>query len=49
MQLEAKRLDLKLATPFRIAYGTLYQTYNVVASIRDGDLVGLGEAALITI
>jgi L-alanine-DL-glutamate epimerase-like enolase superfamily enzyme len=45
MQLEAKRLDLQLATPLRIAYGTLYQTYNVVARIHDGDLVGIGEAA----
>ncbi len=45
MQLEAKRLDLQLATPLRIAYGTLYQTYNVVTRIHDGDLVGIGEAA----
>jgi L-alanine-DL-glutamate epimerase-like enolase superfamily enzyme len=45
MQLEASRLDLKLATPFRIAYGTLYQTYSVVTHIHDGDLVGIGEAA----
>jgi L-Ala-D/L-Glu epimerase len=45
MQLEAKRLDLKLTSPLRIAYGTLYQTYNVVARIHDGDLVGIGEAA----
>jgi len=45
VRLEAHRLDLKLAVPFRIARGVQYYAHNVVIQLSDGDLAGLGEAA----
>ena len=38
-------LTLKLATPFRISRGVQLYANNVLVTLRDGDLSGIGEAA----
>lgn len=45
MHLEAKRINLKLRTPFRISRGVQEIAPNVVVEIRYEDMTGYGEAA----
>lgn len=45
MDISAKELTLKLATPFRISRGVQLFANNVLVELRDGDVSGIGEAA----
>ncbi len=45
MELFAQPLNVKLATPFRIARSVQYEARNVLVRIKDGELVGIGECA----
>ena len=45
MQLSAQPLNLKLASPFRIARGVQTEAHNVLVRLEHEGLVGLGEAA----
>jgi L-alanine-DL-glutamate epimerase-like enolase superfamily enzyme len=45
MHIDARPLDLKLATPFRIARGVQYTSPNVVVQIDHEEISGFGEAS----
>src|ERR1700730_16252452 len=45
MHIDAKPLDLKLTTPFRISRGVQNISSNVVVQIHHDEYVGYGEAA----
>jgi L-alanine-DL-glutamate epimerase-like enolase superfamily enzyme len=45
MELTAEPLNLKLATPFRIARGVQHEAHNILVRLEADGLTGLGEAA----
>jgi L-alanine-DL-glutamate epimerase-like enolase superfamily enzyme len=45
MELSAEPLNLRLATPFRIARGVQHEAHNVLVWLEEDALTGLGEAA----
>jgi L-alanine-DL-glutamate epimerase-like enolase superfamily enzyme len=45
LHLDAKPVDLKLSTPFRIARSVQYTAPNVIVQVKAGDYAGYGEAA----
>ncbi len=45
MHIDAKPLDLKLTTPFRISRGVQYTSPNVIVEVNHDDYTGYGEAS----
>ncbi len=45
IHLDARPIDLKLTTPFRISRGVEYTASNVIVQVTHGDYIGYGEAA----
>ena len=45
MHIDAKPIDLKLTTPFRIARAVEYTASNVIVQVNHGEYTGYGEAA----
>jgi len=45
LHINAKPIDLKLTTPFRIARGVQYTSHNVIVEVRYNEYTGYGEAA----
>lgn len=45
LHIDAKPIDLQLATPFRIARSVQYTASNVVVEVKHNDVIGYGEAA----
>lgn len=47
MEIQVEQLQLRLATPFKIAHGTSSARYNVLVHVSDGLYTGVGEAAVV--
>lgn len=47
MSIRSERLSLKLENPFKIAYGATTTRQNILVHISDGELTGVGEAAVV--
>src|SRR5579864_7564025 len=45
MHIDAKPIDLKLTTPFRISRGVQHISPNVIVEVKHGEHTGYGEAA----
>src|SRR5579883_131734 len=45
LHIDAKPVDLRLSTPFRISRGVQYTSSNVIVQITYGDITGYGEAS----
>ena len=45
MHIDAKPLDLKLTTPFRISRGVQYTSPNAIIEVNHDDYTGYGEAS----
>src|SRR5919108_6469684 len=45
LQINAKTIDLKLTTPFRISRGVQYTSPNVIVQVNHEDYTGYGEAS----
>lgn len=45
MHINARPIDLKLTTPFRISRGVQYTSPNVIVQVNHGDYTGYGEAS----
>lgn len=47
MDVQIEQLQLRLATPFKIAHGSSTARYNVLVHVSDGQYTGVGEAAVV--
>ncbi len=47
MNIRSEKLSLQLENPFKISYGATTSRQNVLVHIQDGDMTGVGEAAVV--